>query len=551
MCTSEATGIMATSSDLQQCSQVLRQLVRMSSTELKAKKFRDLRKAAVSFVRSACPEAFKGVSGPRKAETRKRKRERDEQVKSLCQLRASRIARLSLLEGDRAPCVPDGPAQTLPALRTTAEGNADTEGCAFPETLFECAHKCYVCKMRFSSAHHFYADLCPACAELNYAKRTVATDMVGRVCLVTGARVKVGFHTCLKLLRMGAKVIATTRFPTDAWKRYQAEPDSKQWLSRLEVVALDFRFVGAVEEFCKWLLEKEDFLDLVIHNAAQTIRRPAAYYKHLVEAESFQTLQKALCFTPDRALLSAQKSAVQCTDTTFVRPPCFLQTMPHEAALTSAEASQLVVTPEDAFEDETNFPTHQFDSQGQQLDLRTSNSWKAKLEDVSCAETLEVLLINVVAPFLMNGRLLPLLRKSPHTDRYIVNVSAMEGKFNRAKSPCHPHTNMAKAALNMMTRTCAQELARDCIFMTSVDTGWINDENPLPEALKRAARGFQTPLDEIDAASRILDPVIAGICFARKAGSLQRPHHRQGQQPDPSKGPVWGVFLKDYANTDW
>merc|ERR1712060_873662 len=111
-----------------------------------------------------------------------------------------------------------------------------------------------------------------------------------------------------------------------------------------------------------------------------------------------------------------------------------------------------------------------------------------------------------------------------------------EGKFSRAKTPFHPHTNMAKAALNMMTRTCAADLARGSgVFMTSVDTGWINDEAPLPEALKRAKKGFQTPLDEIDAAARVLDPIIGGMC-----GILTGRHV-----------PMHGQFLKDYKPSDW
>merc|ERR1712039_943152 len=170
-------------------------------------------------------------------------------------------------------------------------------------------------------------------------------------------------------------------------------------------------------------------------------------------------------------------------------------------------------------------------------------------------EALEVLLINVVAPFLLNSRLLPLLRRAPHQDRYIVNVSAMEGKFNRPKTCFHPHTNMAKAALNMMTRTCAEDLARNSnVFMTSVDTGWINDEHPTPVALQRAARGFQTPLDEIDAAARVLDPIIEGVRFTLSGVSLQKPAKQRrcsGHQADPVIGPVWGVFLKDYKPTDW
>jgi NAD(P)-dependent dehydrogenase (short-subunit alcohol dehydrogenase family) len=143
--------------------------------------------------------------------------------------------------------------------------------------------------------------------------------------------------------------------------------------------------------------------------------------------------------------------------------------------------------------------------------------------------------INAIAPFVLNSRLKPLMC-TPNDDsrpnRYIINVSAMEGKFYRYKMPNHPHTNMAKAALNMLTRTSAEDLAKKHrIYMNSVDTGWINDENPLERAKKtQLNNNFQTPIDEIDAAARILDPIFTGI---------------SGGQA------VYGKFLKDYKETEW
>jgi len=366
---------------------------------------------------------------------------------------------------------------------------------------------------------------------------------------------------------MGARVIATTRFPSDALKRFKNEPDSAKWMLNLEVVGLDFRFVGAVEQFCSYLLEKEEHLDVVINNAAQTIRRPAVYYKHLLEGEAFKTTSLSMSSSSRNALRDepavdkfASSSCLPPPSVESVASLCkfdagtdpLLAVLSNLAPITSAEASQLVVLPNDQLEDDTNFPAGEFDAQGQQLDRRVKNSWKLKLEEVSGREALEVFFINVVAPFILNSRLLPLLRKSPNQDRYVVNVSAMEGKFTRQKTCFHPHTNMAKAALNMMTRTCAADLAfNSSIFMTSVDTGWINDEHPLPVALRRAERGFQTPLDEIDAAARVLDPIITGIRFTSAGVPRQLPARSVQEQPDPSMGPVWGVFLKDYNRTEW
>jgi NAD(P)-dependent dehydrogenase (short-subunit alcohol dehydrogenase family) len=144
-----------------------------------------------------------------------------------------------------------------------------------------------------------------------------------------------------------------------------------------------------------------------------------------------------------------------------------------------------------------------------------------------------VQLVNAVAPFLLNSQLKPLLLRSPFERRFIINVSAMEGQFGRAsKTEFHPHTNMAKAALNMMTRTAAADYARDGIYMNSVDTGWITDENPLDRKLHaQQARGFYTPLDAIDGMARLYDPIVQGLA-------------------DPAE-PLHGHFLKDFVPHPW
>jgi len=180
-------------------------------------------------------------------------------------------------------------------------------------------------------------------------------------------------------------------------------------------------------------------------------------------------------------------------------------------------------------------PAGQLDVNGQQIDLRATNSWRLKLPDVSTPELCEVLAINTLAPFIINARLQPLLAAAADAAgaAFIVNVSAMEGKFYRHKTANHPHTNMAKAALNMMTRTSAAELAASHrIYMTAVDTGWINDENPRERAARTAETShFQTPLDEVDAAARVLHPVFEGV--------------------STGETPLHGVFLKDFVETEW
>eukprot|EP00932_Pfiesteria_piscicida_P021183 SRR837773.7982.p1 GENE.SRR837773.7982~~SRR837773.7982.p1 ORF type:complete len:392 (-),score=43.84 SRR837773.7982:44-1117(-) len=357
---------------------------------------------------------------------------------------------------------------------------------------------------------------------------------------------------------MGARVIATTRFPEDARRRYAAESDAEQWMDRLQLRGVDFRFLGAVERLCDDLLSSESWLDVIVNNACQTVRRPAGYYRHLLEVEA----------AVSRPRLEATASEVAAVG----GPQCVALAASREWRATatedSAAMSQLQVLAEDVMSAEAAaavMPFGERDVHGQQLDLRSTNSWLLKLGQVSTPEAVEVFCINALTPFTLNGRLRPLLERSPHPDRYVVNVSAMEGKFYRYKQPTHPHTNMAKAALNMMTRTSAEDFARNSgIFMNSVDTGWINDENPLPTAQRIAEdHGFQTPIDEVDAAARILDPVITGITTAaavREAGFAAANPRRVrkggggagggGGGPDGTE-PSWGRFFKDYFASEW
>ena len=88
----------------------------------------------------------------------------------------------------------------------------------------------------------------------------------------------------------------------------------------------------------------------------------------------------------------------------------------------------------------------------------------------------------------------------------------MEGNFSSPdKKICHPHTNMAKAALNMMTRTSAEDYAQNLIYMNSVDVGWITNEKPFPLDMPVEGRTAQKAIDEIDGAARICDPIFMAI----------------------------------------
>jgi NAD(P)-dependent dehydrogenase (short-subunit alcohol dehydrogenase family) len=420
--------------------------------------------------------------------------------------------RLQIAEADRA---------VVAATATGAPDRIDDETRGIPLSVSVSApsagtllrsRACYICKQHYTRVDAFYHQLCPDCAQLNHAKREARTDLSGRRALLTGGRAKIGMYIALRLLRDGAHTTITTRFPRDAVRRFTQAPDSSDWLHRLRVVGIDLRDPAQVVDLAGAVADAGP-LDILINNAAQTVRRSPGAYTPLVEAELAPLPQGPV---PELLTFGRASDAHPQALAASVAQAEGLS----ESALAAGSSSLRRIAAGTAIDAGGLLPDH-----------HPVNSWTQHVHEVEPLEMLEVQLANTTAPFLLISRLRPAMAASAARRTYVVNVSAMEGVFSRRyKGPGHPHTNMAKAALNMLTRTSAGEMFdTDSILMTSVDTGWITDERPLPTKIRLAEEGFHAPLDLIDGAARVYDPIVSG-----EAGV-----------------DLYGVFLKDYFPADW
>lgn len=451
---------------------------------------------------------------------------------------AKKAAKRKIIERDKHARNGTGIRSAREASVFTAPKMIELKGVQKEPVPLASPRNCYVCKEVFDTLHHFYDTMCQSCGDFNYAKRFQTADLKGQVAVVTGSRLKIGYHITLMMLRAGATVVATTRFPVDSALRFSKESDFTEWGHRLHIHGLDLRHIPSVEIFCNFIEQKYDRLDILINNAAQTVRRPSGFYQHLIANEELPITElpkfaQGLLSDHDACIKELNQLSAGLAEGQNKNLPVTWHGKQLGIGLSaSAKLSQIPYSIDNSLTPEEVFPEGKLDADLQQVDLRKTNSWRLKLGEINTIEMLEVQLVNSVAPFVLCNRLADLMKKENTGIKHIINVSAMEGKFHRFhKEDRHPHTNMAKAALNMMTHTAASDFAKHGIYMNAVDTGWVTDEDPAELAKKKEeVHDFQPPLDIVDGAARVMDPLFDGI----------------------NTGKHWcGKFLKDYMPIDW
>ena len=402
---------------------------------------------------------------------------------------------------------------------------------------------CYICKEKLvlENIHKFYGNLCKKCGDYNYSFRTIKLNFEGRIAIVTGGRVKIGYYIATKLLSYGAKVLITSRFPKDTLFKYQQDPEYERWKNNLIIYPIDFRIFESTIKFVKFISENFPHVDILVNNAAQTIRRTASYYKYLLPTETkelnpedekivikndYINLQKQL---KEGEKSKKDKKEIENSLISLVnnKDPQYKEILP-----LSVIASQIRI-----MEEKEQPHVTVMGGDGQPYDFsQGKNSWNFELDEIPFQEFTEVQVINTWTPYYLCVKLKPLMMQSPFPDKYIVNVTSVEGIFNHFKRSSHVHTNMAKAALNMFTRTCGSYLKDMGIYMTCVDTGWISPMNEMNSLLdKNKKKSYENefvnvPLDELDGAMRVLHPIIEGI---------------------KNKNYLYGILLKDYIKSPW
>lgn len=513
----EATVTMPSLREIKNCLAVIENLVQ-NSEQLTA---------LPEELRIALLTATGRLSRPNRDEIRKRQKEAKITRRQIIAKEDRQIRAATGIRSARTSAIFTAPAQLPQSITDSNSGAWEMNS----------PRNCYVCKKEYTRLHFFYDAMCKSCGDFNYQKRFQTASLHGKVALITGARLKIGYQATLLMLRAGATVIATTRFPVDAALRFSSEEGFGEWGDRLQIHGLDLRHTPSVEIFASYIEQHYNRLDVLINNAAQTVRRPPGFYAHLMENENwaFRELPenaRTLLHNHDSCIKQLNSFGSKNLSKESALPVTWHGQGPGIGLRASAQLSQIPYTYDNSLVANEVFPQGKLDADLQQVDLRKTNSWRLRLGEIQTPEMLEVQLVNAVAPFVLCNRLVSLMRRDYTGQKHIVNVTAMEGKFHRfKKEDRHPHTNMAKAALNMMTHTSAGDFSKDGIFMNAVDTGWVTDEDPAElSSFKQKVHDFQPPLDIVDGAARICDPFFDGIIT----------------------GKHWcGKFLKDYRPIDW
>ena len=395
---------------------------------------------------------------------------------------------------------------------------------------------CYICKKKLipGKIHQFYGNICEKCGNYNYSLRTIKIDLYGRIAIVTGGRIKIGFYISTKLLSYGCKVITTTRFPKDTLFKYKAHPDYEKWKNNLTIYPIDFRFFDSTIKFIEYINDNFPHLDILINNAAQTIRRTSSYYKYLLPIETKELNKEDDLKIIKNDYLNIKKQLPEGDIKKEKQNSLVLQSNQeyNELLPLSVITSQIKI-----MEENEQSRIYIMGNDGQPYDFsKGKNSWNLELDEIYFQEFTEVQIINAWTPYYLCAKLKPMMMKSPFPDKYIVNVTAVEGIFNHFKRTTHVHTNMAKAALNMFTRTCGSYLKDLGIYMTCVDTGWVSHMNEMNKIIEGENKDYSefemanVPLDELDGAMRVLHPIIEGI---------------------KNKNYLFGILLKDYVKSKW
>lgn len=366
-----------------------------------------------------------------------------------------------------------------------------------------CENFCYECKARINkkSRHVKYDSMCTFCGNINMFKRNAKSNQLNKTAIVTGGRVKIGYETAISLLRNKATVIVTSRFVDDCYERYETEKDFDSFKDRLHIYQLNMLDESNIAKFIQYIKQNFPRIDYLINNAAQTIRRPKQFYQHVIDKYDNYGDTKQIVYRDEQEInlvLNGDSNRQLCIKTNEIKEndtnTTDLNTLNNEELMNSI------------------FPPNKFDIYGQQLDLRDNNSWMLNLENVDIKELAEVFIINAIAPFILCKNLKDVMGYKATTNNnhykpndnnlsWIINVTSMEGIFNwKFKPSRHPHTNMAKASLNMMTRTVGLNYIEDGIVVVGVDTGWNNSQQP-------NTYDVITPVDCKDGSARILDPI--------------------------------------------